>query len=42
VGVGLVIGVVVGLIVTRRRGNRSPVEEPFDGDPFDGETPRPE
>ncbi|MFB9715722.1 DedA family protein [Arthrobacter methylotrophus] len=28
VGVGLLIGVVVGLIVTRRRGDRSPVDEP--------------
>ncbi|WP_426998149.1 DedA family protein [Pseudarthrobacter sp. N5] len=28
VGVGLVIGAVVGIIVTRRRGNRSPVDEP--------------
>ena len=28
VGVGLVIGAVVGVIVTRRRGNRSPVDEP--------------
>lgn len=32
VGAGLVIGVVVGLIVTKRRGSSSPVEEPFDGD----------
>ncbi len=28
VGLGLVIGAVVGVIVTRRRGNRSPVVEP--------------
>lgn len=28
VGVGLLIGVVVGLIVTHRRGDRSPVDEP--------------
>jgi len=28
VGVGLVIGAVVGVVVTRRRGNRSPVVEP--------------
>ncbi|WP_028265808.1 DedA family protein [Arthrobacter sp. MA-N2] len=28
VGMGLLIGVVVGLIVTRRRGDRSPVDEP--------------
>ncbi|MEZ2390378.1 DedA family protein [bacterium RCC_150] len=28
VGVGLLIGVVVGMIVTRRRGSRSPVDEP--------------
>lgn len=28
VGVGLVIGAVVGVIVTRRRGSRSPVVEP--------------
>ncbi|MEO8282020.1 MAG: VTT domain-containing protein [Pseudarthrobacter sp.] len=28
VGVGLVIGAVVGVIVTRRRGTRSPVDEP--------------
>ncbi|WP_255771489.1 DedA family protein [Pseudarthrobacter sulfonivorans] len=28
VGVGLVIGSVVGVIVTRRRGTRSPVDEP--------------
>jgi membrane-associated protein len=28
VALGLVIGAVVGIIVTRRRGNRSPVEEP--------------
>ena len=27
-GLGLVIGVVVGVIVTRRRGTRSPVDEP--------------
>ncbi|MHA7200144.1 DedA family protein [Arthrobacter alkaliphilus] len=27
-GVGLLIGVVVGVIVTRRRGDRSPVDEP--------------
>lgn len=32
VGVGLVIGVVVGFIVTRRRGDPSPVEEPYDGE----------
>lgn len=30
VGLGLVIGAVVGVIVTRRRGSRSPVEEPDD------------
>ena len=30
VGVGLLIGVVLGVIVTRRRGNRSPVDEPLD------------
>ncbi|WP_284979126.1 VTT domain-containing protein [Arthrobacter sp. fls2-241-R2A-200] len=34
---GLLIGVVVGLIATRRRGSRSPVEEGFDG-----EAPSPE
>lgn len=28
VGLGLVIGAVVGVIVTRRRGTRSPVDEP--------------
>jgi membrane-associated protein len=28
VALGLVVGAVVGIIVTRRRGNRSPVEEP--------------
>lgn len=28
VGLGLVIGAIVGVIVTRRRGNRSPVVEP--------------
>ncbi|WP_461189060.1 DedA family protein [Arthrobacter sp. Z4-13] len=28
VGLGLVIGVVVGIMVTRRRGDSSPVEEP--------------
>ena len=28
VGLGLVIGAVVGVVVTRRRGNRSPVVEP--------------
>ncbi|MET3720591.1 MULTISPECIES: DedA family protein [unclassified Arthrobacter] len=28
VGVGLLIGAVVGIIVTRRRGTRSPVDEP--------------
>ncbi|WP_211880963.1 DedA family protein [Pseudarthrobacter albicanus] len=36
VGVGLVIGAVVGVIVTRRRGGRSPVVEPagdLAGDP---------
>lgn len=27
---GLVIGIVVGVIVTRKRGNRSPVDEPLD------------
>ena len=32
VGVGLVIGAVVGVIVTRRRGTRSPVDEPAPGD----------
>lgn len=32
VGVGLVIGAVVGVIVTRRRGTRSPVDEPGPGD----------
>ncbi|GAC1376440.1 MAG: hypothetical protein NVSMB43_16590 [Pseudarthrobacter sp.] len=32
VGVGLVIGAVVGVIVTRRRGTRSPVDEPASGD----------
>jgi hypothetical protein len=36
-----VIGVVVGLIVTRRRGTRSPVDEPFDGD-APGDVARPE
>jgi len=30
VGLGLVIGAAVGVIVTRRRGSRSPVEEPDD------------
>ncbi|MEV8148791.1 VTT domain-containing protein [Arthrobacter sp. NPDC080073] len=30
VGLGLLIGVVVGVIVTRRRGDRSPVDEPGD------------
>ena len=29
---GLVIGAVVGIIVTRRRGTRSPVDEPAPGD----------
>jgi ribose/xylose/arabinose/galactoside ABC-type transport system permease subunit len=28
VGVGLLIGIVVGVLVTRRRGDRSPVDEP--------------
>lgn len=28
VGVGLLIGVCVGVIATRRRGNRSPIDEP--------------
>lgn len=28
VGLGLVIGAVVGLVITRRRGNRSPVVQP--------------
>jgi hypothetical protein len=28
VGLGLAIGAAVGLVVTRRRGNRSPVVEP--------------
>ncbi|UKA63282.1 DedA family protein [Arthrobacter sp. FW306-04-A] len=28
VGAGLLIGIVVGVIVTRRRGDRSPVDEP--------------
>ncbi|GAC1602608.1 MAG: hypothetical protein NVS3B6_13370 [Pseudarthrobacter sp.] len=32
VGIGLVIGAVVGVIVTRRRGTRSPVDEPAPGD----------
>lgn len=32
VGVGLVIGAVVGVIVTRRRGTRSPVDEPAPGE----------
>ena len=32
VGVGLVIGAAVGVIVTRRRGTRSPVDEPAPGD----------
>lgn len=32
VGVGLVIGAAVGVIVTRRRGTRSPVDEPTPGD----------
>jgi membrane protein DedA with SNARE-associated domain len=32
VGVGLVIGAVVGVVVTRRRGTRSPVDEPAPGD----------
>jgi ABC-type branched-subunit amino acid transport system permease subunit len=32
VGAGLLIGVVVGVIATRRRGSRSPVDEP--GDPL--------
>ncbi|MGO4189164.1 DedA family protein [Pseudarthrobacter sp. TAF60_1] len=32
VGAGLVIGAVVGVIVTRRRGTRSPVDEPAPGD----------
>jgi membrane protein DedA with SNARE-associated domain len=32
VGVGLVIGAVVGVIVTRRRGTRPPVDEPAPGD----------
>lgn len=30
VGLGLVIGAVVGIIVTRKRGSRSPVDEPGD------------
>jgi membrane-associated protein len=32
VGVGLVIGAAVGVIVTRRRGTRSPVDEPAPGE----------
>jgi membrane protein DedA with SNARE-associated domain len=32
VGVGLVIGAIVGVIVTRRRGTRTPVDEPAPGD----------
>lgn len=32
VALGLVIGAVVGIIVTRRRGTRSPVDEPAPGD----------
>jgi membrane-associated protein len=32
VGVGLVIGAAVGVFVTRRRGTRSPVDEPTPGD----------
>lgn len=32
VALGLVIGSVVGIIVTRRRGTRSPVDEPAPGD----------
>jgi membrane protein DedA with SNARE-associated domain len=32
VGLGLVIGAVVGVIVTRRRGTRSPFDEPPSGD----------
>ncbi|XAS68529.1 DedA family protein [Micrococcaceae bacterium Sec5.7] len=32
VGLGLVIGAVVGIIVTRKRGSRSPVDEPAPGD----------
>jgi membrane protein DedA with SNARE-associated domain len=32
VAVGLVIGAAVGVIVTRRRGTRSPVDEPAPGD----------
>jgi membrane-associated protein len=32
VGVGLLIGVCVGVIATRRRGNRSPIDEP--GEPL--------
>lgn len=32
VALGLVIGAVVGVIVTRRRGTRSPVDEPAPGD----------
>jgi membrane-associated protein len=32
VGVGLVIGAAVGVIVTRRRGTRSPLDEPAPGD----------
>lgn len=37
VGVGLLIGVSVGVIVTRRRGSRSPVDEPAPGEPAPGE-----
>ncbi|MBT2515305.1 DedA family protein [Arthrobacter sp. ISL-30] len=32
VGVGLLIGVCIGVIATRRRGNRSPIDEP--GEPL--------
>lgn len=32
VGLGLVIGIIVGIIATRRRGNRSPVDEPVPED----------